>query len=85
MKRHLKVNVSIESLLRKRLVKFLKRENAFDKFCYNVKNHSGSSPETIFKMVSEDICISALFSWIETKEGYDYWSGLNIKFNKSNN
>tara|TARA_R110000744_G_scaffold37078_1_gene85256 strand:+ start:203 stop:481 length:279 start_codon:yes stop_codon:yes gene_type:complete len=92
MKGHLKVNVngvevniSIESLLKNKLVKFLKEENAFEKFCHNVKNYSSDTPEKIWSRKRKDRHINSMFIWSEAKEGHDYWSDLDYKFYGLNN
>tara|TARA_R110002073_G_scaffold27337_1_gene88362 strand:+ start:1269 stop:1535 length:267 start_codon:yes stop_codon:yes gene_type:complete len=67
-----------ESLLKKKLVKFLKKENVLKQFCHNMEKN-GTASLTFNKGVKLKT-ISSAFTWGETKEGRDYWDALDIKF-----
>ena len=59
----------------KRLKKFLKKHKAWKKFKKNVKIYG------VEYGIEYDITsLSHSFDWVDTKEGHNYWSNLNIEY-----
>ena len=70
-----------DNILRKRFFAFLKENNAYDKWIYNLR-HKGwwsVSPQNLYEDNSNE-AISRAFFWGDTKEGHEFWSELNHKW-----
>ena len=71
-----------DNILRKRFFAFLKENNAYDKWVYNLKHEALNSDSTcqwLFEDNSNE-AINCAFFWGDTKEGYEFWSELNHKW-----
>ena len=70
----------------KKFISFLKRENVYAPYLYNIqKNHLDNEKCAI--IITDDLqdnfgleLISSHFSWFHSKEGYWFWSAINIKW-----
>jgi hypothetical protein len=72
------IYMDAESLLKKKLFKFLKKENVLKQFCHNIEKDVSDS--STFNKGVKLKTISSAFIWEKTKEGLDYWESLAIKF-----
>lgn len=61
-----------ESHLDQRLVELLKKKDALDKFLYNINKDNIWSIDGC-----KDVDIATAFTWVETPEGYKYWSHIS--------
>ena len=59
----------------KRLKKFLKKHKAWKKFKKNVKIH-----DVAYGIEYDITSLNHSFDWVDTKEGHNYWSNLNIEY-----
>ena len=78
-----------DKLLRRRFFAFLKEHDAYDKWVYNfMKQHPMNDIEWwdySYQSIYKRNCffaISRSFCWSDTKEGYEFWSKLEYKWNK---
>jgi hypothetical protein len=77
-------------LTNKKLVKFLKNNNAYDSFIYNLKKKYEEYEEKKINKSLETFCddidksqyINSLY-WDFSKEGFNYWSQLDYKWKNS--
>ena len=74
---------------RRLFFKFLKENNLYDKWVYNIKTqHSSIFKYQFFwknknKILFSGNCSSAInsaFCWDDTNEGYDFWERLEVKW-----
>ena len=75
---------------RKKFFRFLKEENVYGEWIYNLRQQH---PQTdldfweckLKEILSEDkkcsVGISSAFCWDSTKQGYNFWMKLDIKWN----
>ena len=72
------VYVSIEDF-----INFLKENNALDKFILNcIPNKAKQLTKDYFTFVNPISWVSSIFSWYDSKEGYNYWRDLSLKWEK---
>ena len=78
-----------ELLAAKKLYKFLKKKRVLKAYINNVMKQHGYNDDFIKFYEKGDILnifnlfyssISWSFYWLDTKEGYDFWSALNDEF-----
>ena len=76
-----------DKLFRKRFFSFLKENNAYDKWIYNLRKRNPSNEiwwwNDFYQILYEDRCLRAIicaFFWGNTKEGLYFWSELNHKW-----
>lgn len=60
---------------------FLIEENAYNEFLYNVSEKLRKSKKE-FEFVSFYSYIIGAFCWHKTKEGHDFWSKINSKYER---
>jgi hypothetical protein len=72
-------NNNIIRLTNKKFVKFLNDYNIYDLFIYNIKNKSLIHLEKFCDNINKFQYINS-FDWKDTKEGYEFWNNLNIKW-----
>lgn len=60
---------------------FLIEENAYNEFLHNVSEKLRKSKKE-FEFTSFYSYIIGSFSWYETKEGHDFWSKINSKYER---
>lgn len=65
-----------EVTISERLEKFLKENDAYEKFCENVNKHSDWDDDSYIILS----CIPESFDFGSTKEGIDYWWSLEDVF-----
>jgi hypothetical protein len=76
-----------EGLTNNQLVNFLQKNNVYDSFIYNIKHYNFLdciSIETFCDVFEKNFYINS-FSWKFSKEGFNYWLNLNIKWIQSLN
>jgi hypothetical protein len=73
------MNINCNNILtNEKFIKFLKKNNAYDKFRINYLNSE-------YLYCNDIILYNYLyesFSWSKTKEGFNYWNNLNNKWHK---
>ena len=76
-----------DKLFRRRFFAFLKENNAYDKWVYNLmKQHPMNDIEWwdyFYQTLYEGRCLHAInyaFNWTDTKEGYEFWHKLEYKW-----
>ena len=73
-----------DNILRKRFFAFLKENNAYDKWLYNLRKRHPSNEiwwwNDFYQTLYEDRCLRAIicaFSWSYTVEGFQFWYNLS--------
>jgi hypothetical protein len=69
----------LDEILNKKFVKFLKDNNAYDKFITNL-NIVNKPIEIFCDDSKKKSYINRSFIWFQTKEGFDFWENLNVKW-----
>jgi hypothetical protein len=63
--------------------KFLQRHGCLRKFINNtLESHPERSKWSVMEILSNSNCIGIGFIWAASKEGDEYWSDLNRKWNE---
>ena len=77
-----------DKVFRKRFFAFLKENNAYDKWLYNLRKRHPSNDIKWWDNYVEELytngCLMSIddaFFWDDTKEGYDFWHKLDQKWN----
>jgi len=76
------INYDDNSLTNKNFVEFLKDNNIYDQFIYNLKNYNSISLDDYCYKIYITSYILDAFSWKHTKEGYDFWDEMSDKWIK---
>ena len=75
---------------RRRFLRFLKEEGVYGEWVYNIRKQHPTTDLDFWKckwkeIFSEDkkcaVGISSAFCWDGTKQGYNFWMKLDIKWN----
>lgn len=64
-------------------IRFLKHHNIYHLFIYNIKNRGNIGWCYDIKSISiykPYYFVDDAFKWSDTKEGFDFWSDINIKW-----
>lgn len=66
-----------------KFVDFLEREGALDEYLKEIERNFNNTNDFLTDInVNRDNIIDKSFSWSRTDMGFDYWSGLNDKYQR---
>lgn len=66
--------------LKEVFIKFLKDNNCYHEFCFNIRQEYNIGIETVFNYFSHYNWIRFAFSWGRSEQGYEYWDKINDKW-----